>query len=364
LRVTPTLSLTNLGVDTNVFNASDVNNPQSDFTVTLTPGADVRLRLGRSHVAASIREDLVYYQQFASERSVNGYYKAAIIAPLNRLSLNAGASYLSARDRPGFEIDARSQRTETGEHGGLEVRAFGKTFVSADLQHATVVFDGAARFLGTNLNQELSRAITSADVTVRHQITPVTSLTFQADREDDRFLYASWRDSASTRVMGGVRFGTRLSGSASVGYRAFEPLAAEVPAFHGLTANADVSLTTVSATRVGVQLIRDLDYSYDTRQPYYLQTGVTVSFTRGLFGPLRGTARGGFQQLAYRGLVGVAAPLPDRTDVVSVFGGSVGYRVAGGVTVSFNVDWQERNSDRAGYSYSGLRYGTSVNYGF
>jgi hypothetical protein len=70
------------------------------------------------------------------------------------------------------------------------------------------------------------------------------------------------------------------------------------------------------------------------------------------------------QQLAYRGLIGLSAPQADRTDLVSLFGGGVGYRVAGNMRVSFNVDRQQRNSDFAGHGYGGLRYGTSVTYGF
>jgi hypothetical protein len=183
-------------------------------------------------------------------------------------------------------------------------------------------------------------------------------------RENDRFLFNSERDSASTRLMGRVRFDTRLHGEASLGYRSFEPRDTSVPAYQGITANADVSFATVGSTRLGVQVIRDVDYSYDYQQPYYIQTGATASFTRGLFGPLNGSARIGWQRLDYRGLIGVTAPLPDRTDLVSLFGGSIGYRVAGGTRVFFNVDKQERNSDIAGHSYGGLRYGTSVTYGF
>jgi len=363
-RANPTIALTNFGVDSNVFNSADVSHPQSDVTMTLAPGADAWFRLGRSRVTASVKEDLVYYQHFASERSVNGYYKVAAVVPLNRLSWNAGADYSSARDRPGFEIDARSLHREAGAHGGAEVRAFGKTLVAVTMRRSAINFEDDATFMGANLNHELSRTITAGEVSVRHQLTPVTAVTFDVSREDDRFRYSSDRDSQSTRVMGGVIFGTRLRGAASVGYRSFDPRAADVPAYHGLTANADVSFTTVGSMRIGAQVVRDVDYSYDVQQPYYVLTGVVTSFTHALVGPLNATARVGFQQLAYRGRVGLAAPTANRTDLVSTVGGSVGYRVVGNTRISFNVDKQQRNSDFAAASYGDLRYGTSVTYGF
>jgi hypothetical protein len=364
LRVKPTIQLTNLGVDNNVFNNSDANDPKSDFTTTVTPAADLWFHLGHSLVMASIIEDLVYYNEYATERSINGRYRIGATMPRNRLAVNIGADYLSARDRPGFEIDARSQHTDAGAHAGVEVRAFGKTFVAASLRRERIEFDQDAEFMGANLQEELSRVETSAEVSVRHEITPVTSLTFDVSREDDRFLYNSARDSTGTRIMGGVKFGTRLQGTASFGYRSFEPRDPRVLAYNGATANADVSFSTVGSTRFGVQVIRDIDYSYDFEQPYYIQTGATASVTQGLFGPLNGTARVGWHQLAYRGRIGGPALVPNRTDLVSLFGGSIGYRVASGMRISFNVDKQQRDSDLAGASYGGLRYGTSVTYGF
>ena len=60
IRLNPTVALTNAGVDDNVFNASDVDHPQSDFTMTLTPKSDLWFPFGRSWVKASVNEDFVY----------------------------------------------------------------------------------------------------------------------------------------------------------------------------------------------------------------------------------------------------------------------------------------------------------------
>ena len=293
---------------------------------------------------------------------MNGYYKIAAIVPLTRLSFNVGADYTSARDRPGFDIDARSQYTEGGYHGGLEIRAFGKTFVTAKATRSSVSFDQSAVFMGASLQQELNRVVTTVAVAARHELTPVTSVTLDVSREGDQFVYDSERDSASTRILGGITFDTRLHGTASVGYRTFEPRDPAVPSFEGLIALADVSFATAGSTRFGVQVGRDLQYSYDSQQPC-IQTGATASFTRELVGPVSGTLRVGAHQLAFRGLIGQSLQ-QDRIDLVSTFGGGIGYRLAGGMRVSLNVDNQQRNSNLAGYSYGGLRYGTAVTYGF
>ena len=57
------------GVDSNVFNASMT--PVQDFTVTVAPGADVWLRVGRVLLSSQTTTEWVYYQKTASERSFN-----------------------------------------------------------------------------------------------------------------------------------------------------------------------------------------------------------------------------------------------------------------------------------------------------
>ena len=53
----PTIELTNLGVDTNVFNAP-VGQEKSDFTFTLSPKSDIWMRVGRIWVTGNVREDI------------------------------------------------------------------------------------------------------------------------------------------------------------------------------------------------------------------------------------------------------------------------------------------------------------------
>ena len=66
--VDPAILLKELGVDTNVFNqAGDTN---SDFTFTVAPQAAVAVPISnRALVKSQLGTDLVYYAQYASERS-------------------------------------------------------------------------------------------------------------------------------------------------------------------------------------------------------------------------------------------------------------------------------------------------------
>jgi hypothetical protein len=361
----PSIALTNLGVDSNVFNEPDQVTPKSDFTVTLTPATEVRMRLGRSQLTGSIKEDLVYYRKYESERSVNSRATVGFVAPLRRLTLKVGAGHLGTRERPGFEIDVRSQRYETTANGSVEIRALPKIFVGLRGDRTRVNYDKSAIFLDSNLHFELNRTMTAGALTARYRLTPLTSLTFDAGLGHDRFEFSPLRDSDSTRIEGGVSFEQRalLKGSASFGYRHFRPLSPETAPYKGSVASVNLTYVALGSTKIGVEIDRDVQYSYELNQPFYVQTGLIGSVTRHLFGPIDLTGRLGVARLAYQNRIVAGPPLPARTDSMRSYGGGLGYRVARRMRIGLNVDTYRRTSSVALRQYRGLTFGTSVTYG-
>jgi len=363
--VYPTLALTNLGVDNNVFNEPNQAEPKRDFTMTVTPAADLRMRLGRARVTGVLKEDLVYYRTYASERSANSAVKAGLHLPLNRVILNAGASYLSTRERPGFEIDVRSQRFEGAADASAEIRVLPKTFVGLRGNRTRVDYDKAAVFLDSNLQFELSRTMTTGALTARYRLTPLTALTFDMGLERDRFQFSPLRDSNSTRIAAGVRFEPRalIKGSASFGYRDFRPTSSETAPYRGSVAAVDV-YAALGSTKLGLQADRDVQYSYELDQPFYVQTGAIGSITQHLFGPIDVMGRVGLARLEYQNRITTGSLRPARTDYMHSYGGGVAYRAARRMRIGFNVDQYRRTSSLALRQYEGLTFGTSVTYGF
>jgi hypothetical protein len=363
LYLNPTIALTNLGVDTNVFNEEDQSAPKRDFTLTVTPQSDLWLKMGHAWLTGNVREDLVWYKEFASERSANNSASVGITLPLNRLRFGGGAAYLRTRDRPGFEIDARSQRSELAYQGSVDVRARPKTFVGVRGDRKTIGFDSVALFEGVSLRDALNRTVTTGAVTVRQQLTPLTAMTIDVGRGQDRFEFSSLRDSDSTSASVGVLFDAIIKGSASFGYRNFQPLSPSLPPYKGTTASADLAYVAYGTTRVGVQATRDVQYSFEVNQPYYLLTGVSGSLTRRVSRPLDIVGRIGVQRLNYRDRIGAAIATRNRIDTVRTYGGSIGYHLGKSVRIGFNVDHLRRASPVLDREYHGLLIGTSVTYG-
>jgi hypothetical protein len=366
LTINPTIALTNLGFDQNVFNVPDYLNPQTDFTFTVTPAVDLRYRLLRTELTARVREDLVWYQTYASERAANNTTTVGWSIPFNRVSFKVNARYANLRDRPGFEIDARSERTETAFDGGVEVRVTPKTFVGVKADRLRIDFDKAALFLDSNLQFELNRVTTTQGVSLRYKWTPITSVSLIVTRTQDRFEFSDLRDSNSTATSALIQFDPLgiLSGSASVGYTSFEPVLPGLPNYKGPTAAVNVSYRLLGTTRISVGAVRDVAYSYDVNQPYYLETGVSGSVTRAVRGPFDLLVRAGTQALAYRDRAGAAILVLNQVDHVYSYGAGVGYRLGKGTRLGINLDEVRRTSEIPLRQFDGLRFGTSLTYGF
>ena len=128
LYLTPSVTLTNFGVDTNVFNAAGER--QQDFTFSLSPHVDTWLPFGRrTLLETSVTAGIDYYQKFESERSFNPNVRSRFSVFWNRLTLFGGGHYLSTRERPSFEIDVRSRRVVDGLLAGAELEVFRKLFI-------------------------------------------------------------------------------------------------------------------------------------------------------------------------------------------------------------------------------------------
>jgi len=365
LALTPTISLVNAGIDTNVFNEPTFAGPKRDFTMTFEPKADWWLRMGPTWFLGNVTEGFVYYDKYADERSINGFYKGGWLVPLTRLTTQVNGSYLTTRDRPGFEIDERARRFETAVDGSVEVRALSRTFLGVKARRQKIEYDEGATFLEESLRLQLNRTVTEGAATFRHELTPLTSLTLDVQREQTRFDFAPLRDADSTQIAAGVKFDpyALLRGSATFGYRDFQPRAPGLPSYKGSTAAVDLTYLALVSTKITIRGTRDVQYSYDINQPYYLQSGIGGEVMQKIIGPLDLVGRAGFATLDYRDREGAEVLVAHRSDSVRIFGGGIGYRIGKDVRLGFNVDYQKRDSQVPIRQYEGLRCGTSVTYG-
>jgi hypothetical protein len=197
-------------------------------------------------------------------------------------------------------------------------------------------------------------------------LTPLTNLTIEVARQQDRFGFNSLRDSDSTQVSAALKFDrlALIKGGIQIGVRNFVPVAGSLQSFTGMTMSADLSYVLFGATRLAMTTMRDVQYSYDVNQPYYVQTGFTASVAQQIFGPFDIQGRIGAARLAYVTREGAVVPVADRVDRTNTYGVGLGYHMGKDLRLAFNLDQNKRDSAVDGRTYHGLRYGTAVTYGF
>jgi hypothetical protein len=175
--------------------------------------------------------------------------------------------------------------------------------------------------------------------------------------------------------MPGVEFKPRalVSGSAFVGFRKFAPMEdAAFPEFTGLVANLGLSYTILGATTLGVSYVRDVNYSVEELQPYFVSNAAGASVRQALGRKFDLLASADRAVLSYRDLrFGVPAPgvpqppLDAREDTTWIYAGSLGYRPGRQMRIGVGGSyWQRESTTRIFRNYDGLRLGTSITYGF
>jgi hypothetical protein len=160
------------------------------------------------------------------------------------------------------------------------------------------------------------------------------------ENEQRRFQLSPDRDSTAWRIAPTFTFSPTgvLSGSASVGYRRFEPVSPTLPAYTGLVSAVNIKAMIYGRHELLAQFSRDVQYSYDLDNDYYVGTGGTVTWTWLLFGPIDVRATGGRYLMDYRG-----GPLAD-SDTSMTYGGGIGYRFGKAARLGANIAISRRDS--------------------
>ena len=362
IRYTPSINLTNLGVDTNVFN--EVEDPKEDFTATFGPKAEFWSRLGpRARIYGSAGLDYQYFQEYESQRSFGTSNVARLEFDLGRLTPFAEGQYTNTRVRPGYEIDERARRRSNGGRTGVMARVFSKTRLVGWVGRDQYRFDSSEEEGSVNLSFALDRDSSLYGVGSEVELTPLTTFLVDFERGEDRFNGSPERDADTSKVLAGFKFKpfALIDGRVAVGYRQFETLSAIVPDFDGVIATVDLGYT-LRATRVSGQYNRDVTYSYETFEPYYLQTDWQLSVTQKITAVWDVVARGGRYKLDYE-RVGVTDALR-RTDTGSRYGGGIGYTVGQYLRLGFDLNYIDRQSEAdVTRNYEGVRAGFTITYG-
>jgi hypothetical protein len=359
LTLTPSLVIKDMGRDDNVFN--EAVDPKSDFTFTLTPRASVGLRARRIRLTYVSTLDYVYYESYASERGANLTSEARVDVDLGRLRPYVSLTGTNTRNRLNPEVDARARHHDQIYSAGAAVRVLSRTNLLLSGRHGAIEYEPDETFRGVSLEQSFNAQVDGIEGGVGIELTPITTFSVLAQREQQRFDLSPSRDSNSWRVWPMLSFNPTglLTGTAAIGYRHFDALDPRLSDYSGLVASVTIGATIYGRHQLQSTYLRDVQYSYDPSTPYYVANGGRVTWTTVVVGPvdLRGTV--GRSLMHYRGEVDDAG-----TDTATIFGGGMGYRFSEHARLGLNTEWIERDSDRsADREYRNRRIFASLTWG-
>lgn len=360
LGLAPSVSITDMGIDSNVFN--DAENPQQDFSATIVPRLLARLRMRRLLLSYGSAADLVYFHKFKSERSANAATDVRLDADLGHLQPFVSAGWLATKQRMNAELDIRAPRTQRTLGAGARLLVASRTAIVATARRQEITFDPDVFQRGVELARTLNSRSDSGEIAVRLVLTPLTTFAVAASVQQDRFDRSPERNADTFRILPAFQFDptSLIRGTVAVGYRKFRPLSPALPDYSGVLVQTTVGYTLLGWTRFDLDFQRDVQYSYEETEPYYLTTGGRLTVTQPLVGNLDVQALVGRQTLSYRS-AGVGGDT--RRDTAEIVGAGLGYRIRENARLAVNWEYSRRQSPLDQRQYERRRLFASLTLG-
>lgn len=369
--VTPTFHVGNVGIDTNVLFQAEER--KRDFSVSGGPGLDLVLPATRAlRFYASGLLDYLYFANTPDQRRLTGSGRGGLRFDSGSFLASAEHSYNRSFSRPSPQVDDRVDQTQRQTRADLGLwggpRRLG---VSTAFSATRYDFDSGQRYLGSNLQDTLSRDEYLAQMAIRYGLTPKTSLVLGGDQQWDRFLYRPIRDADSNRVFAGfeVHSDTRLSGRAVGGVRSFRPRRSGNSRFFGY-AQVDLAYAVSPRTRFEARYRRDLDYSAfvtSGQTPTVATESFGLGLQKTLVAQLDLRLSGSLDRQASDG--DLALVLPDqglvvapRSDHYWLATADLGYTFGLRLRVGFAASYANRDSTIAYFGVKGLVMGATITY--
>jgi hypothetical protein len=358
----PAISLRNLGTDSNVYN--DGIAPKEDFTYTVTPRLYAVVPIGGTRFIGSGFGDFVYFRTYKDQQSVNASFNGRYEVVEAAIRPFAEATFSTHRERQNLEIDLRARQSQAMVMLGGDIEVTPITSLTGWVRREHTTWDRGEQYLGVSLAEQLNSTADALGVGARFRLTPFTTVTAAAEIQRDRFESAPERDADSLRIGPTVGFdhGAAITGSAKAGYRLFRPLSSTLEDYRGLFASAGIRYEWEDVMRLNLDAGHEVKYSFDSLQPYYLESGLRAKLVQRVSGPFEAVAIAERWQLRYQRVGGRS--FDGRQETTTTLGGGIGLRLSREMELTFTIDRTRRTSgEPTGRNYSRRRVLASISYG-
>ena len=367
-RIQPSLILSNVGVDSNLFYSP--SDPVKDFTITVGPSATLYIPIHRKFVLSLFGSpQYVWYSKTEQERTWNYYFSGAAQLNLKNIFFSLDGTYSDARERWNTEVDIRPRRKEMGYGGSVLVKAAWKTSFSLGYRTVKYNYESVEAASGFNAQEKLNRQESYANFSFFYQGSTQRRLFLEFEYGLYEFEFATQAaigDSRSGAVYAGFEFselGRRVRGRVRIGYKKFDVQNPGGPDYQGIVGDSQLSVQLAKPFVIRGSYVRDVRFSLWYNNPYYLESrpGVGLSIY-----PLK------FLRLDYdysQGrneypVVGGGGPDVKRFDEYRIQSAGIYFRIKKNVAFGFIASWWVRDSNLDTEDDKRTFFGLNLTYDF
>ena len=358
----PQIAVHDVGTDSNVY--LDSTSPRSDMTSTMTPRLYAVVPMGNTRFVGTATGDLVYYQTYSDQRSLTTLLEGRYELTSPGFRPFAEIGFASRGDRMGFEIDQRARHTQSTMMAGADIDVTPLTALTAWVGRSATKYDEDEEYLTIMLADQLNHSRETAAAGARFRVTPLTMVLIAAEFERDRFERAPLRDADSFRIAPAVALdsGGVITGNAKGGFRSFTPLNPDVAPYRGFVGNARLHYAVPDVVRLDLEAERDLSYSYDSIQPYYMVSGARLTGAQRVTGPFELIGIVERREVRNQRLGGQS--FDGRREVTTSYGGGFAILMNKQMRFSFTYEQTSRvSTEPVGRNYDRTRLLGSFTYG-
>jgi hypothetical protein len=365
--LTPSLTLKEIGIDTNVFNSSAADQVTRDFFAMGGPHLTLLWDKRKLRIEALGGADYVYFLKNDDQRyfAFNGSASATLQVS-RRFQLDASASDSTSRQRFTPEIDLRAKHRGRSVSMGASVGLAPKVSLQMQGSASERRFDAGAIYNNIPLSQTLNEDTLSSGASVALALTPWTKVAIGGTASAHRFPVMPGKDADAEEYFLRVEMNPRalISGTAQVGHVDYVTRGAGIPDFNGITANGTVgSRLGTENTDVGLVFFRNVGLSYQPQVPFTADRQMG-GFVQRTFSRVELRLSAHNHKYTYLGFVpALQGQLPPPAERVERYIATFVLRAAGEFRLGFNAEYMHRITDTQVRTYEGFRFWTSLAYG-
>lgn len=365
LWITPSLTIDNIGLDTNVFYTP--TDRQTDVSAGGGPGLRIALPIRDFTLSAEGNLDYLYFVRTTNQRRLTGGGNGRLEWNTGRTLVAVQETYQRMFQRPSYEVDQRIQQEQWGTSAEISRQSLGKLGVRTQVGLTQMTTAQNQVYLGTDLGKTLTHDDQSALLGIDYWVTPVSSLTVEGQYETYRFSLDPNRDADSPRVGAGFQTDALFTGHAIVGIQWFQPK--HFPERRGVYADVDLTLNASPRTRLGFQYQREFSLSAfnPAGSPSLLRESYGALIDKDLVGRLNLRLFGTITRLLSDGEISFVLEdgsvlVAPRDDTTHRGGANLGYQFRENLRIGVEVSYTDRTSRGADFGIRGLLVGATVDY--